>query len=85
MNIEIKRIVFNALKSNPLAFIPDIDEQKISDADFDLSFDQLGMDSLAKMELIIWLEIEYGIEINEVDLDNLKSLNGLTNFIDSNI
>jgi acyl carrier protein len=63
----------------------DIDEKKILNTDFDISFDLLALDSLAKMELIIWLEIEYGIEINEVDLENLKSINNLTCFIENHI
>ena len=85
MNNQLKKIVFNALKSNPHVFIDGIDEQKILNTDFDITFNQLGLDSLAKMELIIWLEIEYGIEINEVDLENLKSINGLTRFIENHI
>jgi acyl carrier protein len=85
MNNELKKIVFNKLKSIPHVFMDDIDEKKILNTDFDISFDQLALDSLAKMELIIWLEIEYGIEINEVDLENLKSINNLTCFIENHI
>ena len=85
MNNQIKSLLFNALKSIPHVFIDDIDEQKILNTDFDITFNQLALDSLAKMELIIWLEIEYGIEINEVDLKNLKSINGLTRFIENQI
>lgn len=85
MNNELKKIVFNALKSIPHLSFEGIDEQKIVNTDFDISFNQLALDSLAKMELIIWLEIEYGIEINEFDLENLKSINGLTHFIENYI
>lgn len=85
MNKELKKIVFNALKSIPHVSLEGIDEQKIVNTDFDISFNELALDSLAKMELIIWLEIEYGIEINEFDLENLKSINGLTRFIENYI
>ena len=81
LNKDIKKIILDVFKSNHLIFLPELDDEEILNENFDISFQELGMDSLAKMEIIIWLEIEYGIEINEIEMDNLKSLNGLSIFL----
>jgi acyl carrier protein len=82
---KYKKIALTALKSIPGCFVPDVKESTALRDDFDILFDDLGMDSLAKMELSIWLEIEYGIELNEDELENLKSLNGLTDYLIKNV
>jgi acyl carrier protein len=41
------------------------------------------MDSLAGMELSIWLELEQGHEVTVVEVQEMESLNGLARFLAS--
>lgn len=47
----------------------------------DLTFEELGMDSMGRMELSIWLELEVGIEVSESRLKGIGSFTGLVEFI----
>ena len=38
---------------------------RLADPAADCAFDELGFDSLARMELCIWLQIEAGLEVTE--------------------
>ena len=40
------------------------------------------MDSLAMMELSIWLEVECGVEATEEDIREMSSLSGIANFLE---
>lgn len=81
VHMRLREEALTALRSNPLVFFPDGYEAKLGDAAFDLSFADLGMDSLAGMELSIWLELERGIEVTEVEIQEMESLNGLALFM----
>lgn len=70
-----------ALRANPLIFFTDAHEARIGDPDFDVSFEALGMDSLSRMELSIWIELELGLEVTEVEIQDMATLNGLARFI----
>jgi acyl carrier protein len=72
-----------ALRQNPLVFFPEGYDARLDDPSFDLSFDELGMDSLAGMELSIWLELEQGHEVTVVEVQEMESLNGLARFLAS--
>lgn len=80
-HMRLRDEALSALRSNPLVFFPEGYETKLHDADFDLTFADLGMDSLAGMELSIWLELEKGIEVTEVEIQEIESLNGLARFL----
>lgn len=47
----------------------------------DITFDDLGLDSLGRMELSIWLELECGLELTEEQVRELGSLEGLTGLL----
>ncbi len=47
----------------------------------DISFDDLGFDSLGRMELSIWLELECALELTEEQVRELGSLEGLTGLL----
>lgn len=80
-HMELREEALAALRSNPLVFFPNGYETKLGDPAFDLTFAELGMDSLAGMELSIWLELERGIEVTEVEIQEMRSLNGLASFL----
>lgn len=49
----------------------------------DISFKDLEMDSLARMELCIYIEVNSGIEIAPDQLDKVTSLSGLLSLIEN--
>lgn len=71
-----------ALRANPLILFSDEQEARIADPAYDVSFEALCMDSLSRMELSIWIELELGIEVTEVEILDMASLNGLARFIE---
>lgn len=74
-----------ALRANPMAIAIDEYEDALRDPEGDVSFDDLGLDSLGRMELSIWLEMELGLEVTEAELAQLASLRGLAAFLDQNM
>lgn len=73
MQTKLRNFIFQELVyvSNPDAF----------DADGDLL--EAGLDSMGIMRLIIFIEEEFGVTLpdNEIDPDNLRTLNALKNWI----
>ena len=61
----------------------DVDEDKIT-VDTDLQED-LGADSLDVVDLIMSLEEEFDIEIPDEEIENIKLVDDLVKYIESNI
>lgn len=76
-----RKLAIRALQANPSVIFLKKHLAGLSDPSFEVSFEELAMDSLARMELSIWLEIECGIKVTEVAIMEMKSLAGLTEFI----
>lgn len=60
----------------------------IEKLDDDKNIFQSGLvDSLFAMQLVNWLEEEYGMSISndQLDLENFKSINAISNLINSNL
>ncbi|BBK39919.1 hypothetical protein STAQ_49970 [Allostella sp. ATCC 35155] len=79
MEIErVRQILVDALEIGSVAAIyePAIRGPFLSGED-DLSFDRLDMDSLARMELCIAIEVETGVSLTPDDLDSFRSLGAL--------
>ncbi|MEN9316991.1 MAG: Phosphopantetheine attachment site [Pseudomonadota bacterium] len=74
-------LAIEALHANPLAMFSDHHRARLSDPGFDVSFEELGLDSLGRMELSIWLELEHGIAVTEVEVQAMESLAGLAAFL----
>lgn len=60
----------------------DVEEDKIT-AETNL-IDDLGADSLDVVDLIMSLEDEFEIEIPDEEIENIKTVGALVNFIESN-
>jgi len=74
--------IVDAVKANPAAVVTDPALlARLDDPACDCSFDELGFDSLARMELSIWLQIEVGVEIEEGDVLDHPSVNALAAFL----
>lgn len=61
-----------------------IDQLSISDADMvtaDTTLEDLGADSLDLVEVIMAIEDEFDVQIKDEDLENLKSVGDLINYI----
>ncbi|NQW92897.1 MAG: hypothetical protein HQ446_02475 [Polaromonas sp.] len=82
---QSKEIVIRALLANPLIFLAREELSKLVYSEFDSSFVDLGMDSLARMELSIWLEIELDLEVAENEIQEISSVGKLANFIRLNL
>lgn len=76
-----RQLAIKALQANPLIFSLNAHLARLSDPSFEVTFEELGMDSLARMELSIWLEVECGIEVTEAEIMEMNDLGGLTEFI----
>lgn len=74
-------LALKALYAIPSFFITDAHRERIAQGDLDISFDAFGMDSLSRMELSIWLELELGIELTENDIQDMGSLANFVAFL----
>ena len=75
---RIHRIMFEKVK----AII--IDQLSISDEDMvtmDTTLEDLGADSLDLVEVIMAIEDEFDVQIKDEDLENIKSVGDLINYI----
>ena len=76
-----REVAIEALQANPLASFSEEHRARLREPGFDVSFEELGMDSLGRMELSIWLELEQGIGVTEAEVQAMKSLAGLESFL----
>lgn len=74
-----------ALQANPMVLFTETQIAGLEDPSFDISFSELEMDSLARMELSIWLEVEHGLEVTEGELEDVRSLQGLSRLLQSRL
>jgi acyl carrier protein len=61
-----------------------VDQLSISDADMitlDTTLEDLGADSLDLVEVIMSIEDEFDVQIKDEDLESLKSIGDLINYI----
>jgi acyl carrier protein len=61
-----------------------IDEEDIPD-DPDATFDSIGLDSLAVMELQLEVEQRYGFRISEEDAEKIRSLRESVDYVNSKL
>ena len=77
-----RQVAIEALRANPLVSFTDEQLTGLGTPDFNVSLEELGMDSLAMMELSIWLEVECGVEATEEDIREMSSLSGIVDFLE---
>jgi polyketide synthase 7 len=62
----LRALLAEGVRQNPIAVVSDSALlARLADPAADCAFDELGFDSLARMELCIWLQIEAGLEVTE--------------------
>lgn len=65
----LREAVAEGVRQNPVVCVSDPALlARLADPAADCSFEELGFDSLARMELCIWMQVEHGIEIGEATL-----------------
>jgi acyl carrier protein len=74
---DIRRLVVDAVRANPLAGIAERGAIERLIAGDDVTFDELGLDSLARLTLATDLG-EHGFAISEVEVNEAGSIDGLT-------
>lgn len=60
----------------------DVDEDKVT-ADTDLQED-LGADSLDVVDLLMSIEDEFGVEVPDEEIENIKTVGSLVSYIEAN-
>lgn len=60
----------------------DIDKSRIDNSQ---SLDDLGADSVDRVEIIMKIEEEFNIEISDQASDNFKSINDLVNYLEKEV
>ena len=60
----------------------DVEEDKVT-ADTDLQED-LGADSLDVVDLLMSIEDEFGVEVPDDEIDNIKTVGSLVSYIEAN-
>jgi acyl carrier protein len=75
---EWRAVLAEGVRANPVA-PPERPEllARLDDPQDPLPFADLGFDSLAKLELCIWLELEQGVVVTEADMAEQQSLAAL--------
>lgn len=66
---RLRALVAEAVRANPVVTVSDPALfAQLADPSADCSFDELGFDSLARMELCIWMQVEAGLEVTEAEV-----------------
>lgn len=66
---RLRALVAEGVRQNPVVPVSDPALlARLADPAGDCSFEELGFDSLARMELCIWLQVEAGLEVTEAEL-----------------
>jgi len=74
---RIRRLVVESVLANPLAAVAEPATIERLKSGGDVTFDELGLDSLARLTLATELD-EHGFAISEVDVNASVSIDGLT-------
>ena len=76
--LAMREQVVAAIMSTPVAG-PDsqVMLDRINDPEQDCTFEELGFDSLARMEFCIFLETEFGIAVTSGDVEASAGINGM--------
>ena len=84
-NFTARQLAVKAILSNPVAQLT-ADHLQILDSETgDISFDEIGIDSMGLMELSIWLEIETGLSMTAGEIARLQGLCALQKRIASHL
>lgn len=84
-NAGFRALAIEALLDNPGARIGPGIRERLDDPAGDVTFEELDMDSLGRMELAIWLELRLQIELTEAQVQVIGSSKGLENYLRANL
>ncbi|BDG73922.1 acyl carrier protein [Roseomonas fluvialis] len=75
----LRALVAEGVRQNPVVFVSDpVLLARLADPAADCSFEALGFDSLARMELCIWIQLEAGLEVTEAEMLDHPSVAALS-------
>jgi hypothetical protein len=82
MTAALRAIVVEGILQNPVVSVSEPALlARLRDPGADCSFDELGFDSLARMEFCIWMQVEQGIAIGEAVLLDNPSVAALAGYL----
>jgi acyl carrier protein len=79
---RLRALIAEGVRQNPVVFVSDralLD--RLADPAADCSFEALGFDSLARMELCIWIQLEAGLEVTEAEMLDHPSVAALSAYL----
>lgn len=80
--MEVRGIVVEALtQANAIGIDDHPDREAFLAGKVDISLDDLEIDSLARMEFCIYLELNFGVEVTPNELEGITSVEGLASLI----
>lgn len=78
--VRVRQLVVDAVRRNPLAEVSDPQVlSRLADGQ-DVSFDELGLDSLARLTIAVDLD-EHGFAISEVEVSEARTVDGLASLL----
>ena len=80
--LAMRERVVAAILSNPVVGPESPDSlARMNDAAQDCTFEELGFDSLARMEFCIFLETEFGISLTSGEVEASPSINAMATYL----
>lgn len=65
----LRALIAEGVRRNPVVAVSDpLLLARLDDPAADCGFEEMGFDSLARMELCIWMQVEAGIEVTEGEM-----------------
>lgn len=79
---EARAIVVAGIRANPVVVLADEGLMALlDDPEADLDLDGLGFDSLARLEFAVHLDAEHGIAVTVEEIEQHRTLTGLTRLV----
>jgi hypothetical protein len=74
----LRALIAQGVRNNPVVTVSDPALlARLESGGVDCGFDEFGFDSLARMELCIWMQVEAGLEVTEAEVIDHPSIAAL--------
>lgn len=83
--MTLNEILLTGLISNPSIYLTQSHKDSIKSQNADFSLKEINFDSLAKMELSIWLELELKIIVTDHDMSKISTFNELSSLVEEKL
>jgi acyl carrier protein len=78
----LRALIAEGVRQNPVVFVSDpVLLARLADPAADVTFEALGFDSLARMELCIHIQLDGGLEVTEAEMLDHPSVASLAAYL----